>query len=197
MLRKVNRLPKPCTLLLAGPDPAPASITENGLAVDEGDDLWRALLARGEGFAPDREDQIIVHRVPVEEAAQVDACVALQLLEEWNCGAVPAVSSMKERDELQEAPLPIRPTAEELIELRHEEGRLDVVEILDQASSALVERPPIVEAAAAPAIHRFAGREVFGKQRSVEVGRQQAAILRPLEVFRETMLKLMADQSKA
>ncbi len=47
-------------------------------------------------------------------------------------------------------------------------------EILDQSLAALVERDPIPQAASRSRVRRFRGREIFRKERLVEVGGQQS-----------------------
>ena len=51
-----------------------------------------------------------------------------------------------------------------------------VVEIIDQPRAGFVERPPVVEAAAAPRVQAFGRGESLGDQGAVEIGRQQAAV---------------------
>src|SRR4051794_35107319 len=56
----------------------------------------------------------------------------------------------------------------------HQPVVTDVIQILDQPGATVVEGRPIVEAAPAPGVKRFAGREVLWKQRAVVVSSQQA-----------------------
>ena len=58
---------------------------------------------------------------------------------------------------------------------QHQSAVADVVQILDQAQGAAVERIPVVETAMAEGVERLRCGEVFDKQRPIEIAGQQPA----------------------